>query len=729
MAVTILQRPEGRILGVTEYTALTSDYSGTVVFNLFSHGRTTGDYIYVVSDVDNYNGFFYVEVANPSQFRIRDYPLADPTSFVSVVTLSYYLSLETHGVSAVHLPITYRLSNDKYPVNSVDTARTITSLTNYSGFAQVSLSGSLGTFEDLSFVKISNAPDSDIDGVYQIIDKLSTSSVILNIDYTTVSNASLVGATIQLYYGNYNIVVRVYAGISSSHEWAAQKPYELAATLELIPDEDNQVFFSINDILKAYITLRNNTTLGTLPNNIDFWTNFYISTAEQYDTSNGYSITTLESSFTSDLSSFEGTAINAKLDFKNRHSGYMSDYLMTNTFLFTTPTAKFLTLFTIPVLFSCGADTPDCYSDISLIIPNRTISIVSALRKQFYSNGVLGSTVEDTVNEEEGVIRLELEADCDYDRVDISLLGGLQMINEPEFNATGQWLQTVTAAKNWAISGGVASVVIPPITQSEALYQLQSGTSGNYRLMVSVSTSNETGPDWQADVYVDFKTGGIAGSTVKSQLIGTVSGASVANVLTLDYDATISVPGSFDTVLLFVAGYAGPVFTVTVNVEDIFLAATNQVLSETKEFKIDCGCSNQEIRLTWLNNLAGFEPPWAFTGETDHTIDITGAGETKKNIFPEWPKSYGEFADTIRKQTFRESAKREFVFSQFLTQDEADAIAYIKSSPLVQIINSRTDRRTVIVDTDSFSKYKDGDKTYTISFNILYTDDIPSQRV
>lgn len=151
-------------------------------------------------------------------------------------------------------------------------------------------------------------------------------------------------------------------------------------------------------------------------------------------------------------------------------------------------------------------------------------------------------------------------------------------------------------------------------------------------------------------------------------------------------------------------------------------------VSETKTFSINCDCSNQEVLLSWLNYLGGFEY-WSFQGETEHTVDITNSGETKANIFPAWPKSYGEHADTIRKQTFRESANKKFIFSQYLTQDEADAIAFIKSSPLVQIVNSRQDRRTVLVDTDSFTKYQDGDKTYSISFNILYTDDIPSQRV
>lgn len=153
-----------------------------------------------------------------------------------------------------------------------------------------------------------------------------------------------------------------------------------------------------------------------------------------------------------------------------------------------------------------------------------------------------------------------------------------------------------------------------------------------------------------------------------------------------------------------------------------------ETISETKTFLIKCDCSNQSLVLSWINYLGGFDY-FMFTGETDHTIDITASGETKNNIFPQWPQSYGEMADTIRKQTFRESAKREFIFSQHLTQSQADAIAYIKSSPLVQIVNSRQDRRTVIVDTDSFSKYKDGDKTFTISFSILYTDTIPSQTV
>ena len=168
---------------------------------------------------------------------------------------------------------------------------------------------------------------------------------------------------------------------------------------------------------------------------------------------------------------------------------------------------------------------------------------------------------------------------------------------------------------------------------------------------------------------------------------------------------------------------------MTFDVDNITISLTTSgAISEQKSIEVNCDCNNQCIYITWLNYLGGFDY-WGFTAETDYAIDITNSGETNKNIFPSWPKSYGENADTIKKQTFRESSQRLFITSQDLTQDQADAISYIKTSPLVQIINSRTDRRTVIVDTDSFTKYTDNQKLITISFNIIFTDTIPSQKV
>ena len=133
--------------------------------------------------------------------------------------------------------------------------------------------------------------------------------------------------------------------------------------------------------------------------------------------------------------------------------------------------------------------------------------------------------------------------------------------------------------------------------------------------------------------------------------------------------------------------------------------------------------------ISWLNNLGGFEY-WPFTGYKDHNLEVIETGETTKNIFPGWPRSYGANADTIRKQTYRRTRKSKLIRSQVLTRDQANNMGEeIKSSPLVQIVNSRRDRRTVIVDEQSFTVTQDRSKIHSLSFTITYTDEIPSQTV
>lgn len=132
--------------------------------------------------------------------------------------------------------------------------------------------------------------------------------------------------------------------------------------------------------------------------------------------------------------------------------------------------------------------------------------------------------------------------------------------------------------------------------------------------------------------------------------------------------------------------------------------------------------------MTFLNYLGGFEY-FFFTARKEYQIVIDDAGETTQNILPQWPQSYGENADTIRKQTFRRAANYVIVRSQILSLAQVEALKYIRTSPLVQIMYSRTNRRTVIVDTDSFKVYDEREKTFTMEFKIRFTDDIPSQRL
>lgn len=135
----------------------------------------------------------------------------------------------------------------------------------------------------------------------------------------------------------------------------------------------------------------------------------------------------------------------------------------------------------------------------------------------------------------------------------------------------------------------------------------------------------------------------------------------------------------------------------------------------------------EPIYITFLNYLGGFEY-FFFTAEKEYQVDIQEVGQTRTNVFPSWPNSWGTTADTVDKTTFRKAKEGIIVRSQFLTENQRDVLKYIKTSPCVQIVYSRTDRRTVLVDSDSFKIYDEAEMQYTTQFRILYTDDIANQK-
>lgn len=135
------------------------------------------------------------------------------------------------------------------------------------------------------------------------------------------------------------------------------------------------------------------------------------------------------------------------------------------------------------------------------------------------------------------------------------------------------------------------------------------------------------------------------------------------------------------------------------------------------------------LYITWYNHLSGFEY-WPFVSYIDHLIEVGETGTTKRNIFPGFPKSYGPTADTITKQTFRKTKKQKVIRTQALSRDHALLLGeQLKSSPLVQLMSTRRDRRTVIVDSDSIVVVKGSNKLHNFSFTITYTDDYPTQHV
>jgi hypothetical protein len=133
-------------------------------------------------------------------------------------------------------------------------------------------------------------------------------------------------------------------------------------------------------------------------------------------------------------------------------------------------------------------------------------------------------------------------------------------------------------------------------------------------------------------------------------------------------------------------------------------------------------------QITFLNHLGGFEY-FFFTAKKEYGVDVEETGETTENILPNWPNSWGLNADTIDKQTFRKSRDYVIVRSQYLSLNQLEALKEIRTSPLVQLMVSRLDRRTVIVDTDSFKRYDEADKVFSVQFKIRFTNLNPSQRV
>ena len=161
-----------------------------------------------------------------------------------------------------------------------------------------------------------------------------------------------------------------------------------------------------------------------------------------------------------------------------------------------------------------------------------------------------------------------------------------------------------------------------------------------------------------------------------------------------------------------------PTYESDVSKIDIQLASGDScVLSELKEFNVNSECSNQEIYLTWLNVLGGWDY-WKFTAEKDYNLNIESKDTIKRNIFADWDNTFSN-GDTEIDVINSEAYKSIGVFSQYLNPNELETISAIKYSPKVQVLNG-SKLTTVLVDKDNILLYNDGDEEslYTIRFNI-----------
>lgn len=588
MGLSVIKYPQGRVINVPfDSSAVASNSAGTALFTSAGHGMSTGDYVYILSNLTSYNGFWYVNKVSNDTFKIREYPTATDQAYVNTGTVSYRRNIVTHGWNSVHLPIVYKLKSTLWPTNSADTARTISTFTNRNGYTYITASGDIkatGTASSLEKVILAG---TSVDGVYNIIEWLSDTNFVIDLPYSAANVLS--SGTVQYYYFNYHARIKVYAGLDSGHFWAGSKPYVLVTEQRCYPDTNGIITLNVADFVKQQIqVLTNNLRLDQLPNDIDSFCRIKISYAESYDDSDMYTISEHVGSYTDDTT--EIYAINAKPQFKTRGSGSMNYWVSG----FTSDTLqKWLTPFTRPTYFvNPNAGYVDKYFDVS------------------YINNIAA---------------------------------GGNYIKQDIYSATGHLLNS----------------------------------------SIQLQTDNDQGVYRFAPVGVEsYPTATRVDLTLYNSAAG---GIQLSETITID---VVTSGDCFDTSALYV---------------------------------------------TWKNYLGGHDY-WAFKAQKLYSVDVEESKTTEVNIYENFPESYGETGDTIRKQTIRASRNVIQVSSQFLTKAQADALALIISSPLVQILTTSSEeeltvrlQRTVIVSPNTLRKYKDRQNMYTVTFQISYTDPIGVQ--
>lgn len=692
MALSILKRPNGYLIGQTKVTGTYTNGSSTITKT--GHGLSTANIIYISNN--QATGFWYVTSLGADTFNIREYAGATAYSFVGSGNVDYYLCSSEHGWNAVHLPIVYKLSSNKWPTNSVDTVRTVSSYANDNGYIKITASGVLNAnITEQEFVKIVFTGGEEV--IAQVIAWYSTSIVTVNIPYT----GGLTFVSVQYYYNNYHARIRVYAGLSASHTFAAENPYELITEQSVVPDTSGIVEINVNEFLKEKIAILSNDLLkGTLPNNIDAFCQFYITYAEAYDDGGGgYTLQDFVGDYTDDSGNFQGYASNSELPFKNRYSGVMSEY--------------------------------SANSETSLINKNfntSTLTPFANVPPSVIPWFILGEAATNILTA--GQITDELSAPA-------TIVKGRFYIGHILYQTTG------TLGNMRLFTSGTEIQTLPSTNNSRSLVKFMFKSEVNASSLSVKAYAGASAENFfifhvvysECNVF-KFLTPSLYPRLCPGQFfdISFISQYDSSLVMMRElYLNGVLIDRFLDSVTMVDVGvyrhqveqsYRGEDrIDLTLFFEDY--PGLVQV-TEKKTIEVGCDCGYNYLDLSWLNHLGGFDY-WRFTGNSEFGVDVQSTTETKKNIFPDWPKSIGENADTIRHETSRVSNQTITLLAENLSADQVQDLFRIRTSTLVQIVNSRGDRRTVIPDRASFNYYKQGEKLYQLTFKVDFTNDLPNQ--
>lgn len=713
--LTLIRRPKGNRISdtVNQTYDIGSDGYGNALLSGGS-GLSNGQVVQIRNTYTSYNGFWLLS-GYGSGFKLYNYSGGDLMPYrQDVEGVSIYPSVGEIKQSCVHLPIQYQLESSKFPTNSFDTTRFVNAFYNDNGFIKITLSGEITNCEALDYLFISGTSVDDLDGAFQILTKHSTTQFTIAAPYSLASGSvyTYASATAVKYYNNYNVKIRVYGGLPTGHEWQELKPYELIIEESVKPDSSGVIKYNVAEKLKEKIEIQfNRPNFDSMPYDLDRFCLFYIEYAESYDSSNGLTVSNFTDSYTSDRLNFEGIAIDAKNEFKDRYSGYLSDFVYCDE----DHPAKFLTDAVQPVLFNGWP------FDLS-IINNYGVATFLLVEDAYNSSDVLLGTylTENNDKQNEGVLRLPI-SDRGGSYQNCYLANSIVVLPATSWNdgPGGFGFVTFTKGVNTLSRSSTASEVIVaeqiiedidlnnfnPVTITITVTGIWSAIGA----FVALYIFDKSGTNGRLE-QVLISSNGITQLTVTSA--SSNPGASTFSNLTVRAD---------------VAGYASGTMNISIQIEPEYLIAKGEtVYSEVKRVDINSQCYSEYIYLEWKNKRSGFDK-WLFTGFKDVNVNIIGTQEKDRNIYLDWDKSYNESADTITEETSRTSRQEFVVRSQNVTEDQINYIAGIKTSALVEQVTSIYDRRRVIVDRSSFTIKQEGDKLYNISFTIKYTNNIASQ--
>jgi len=476
-------------------------------------------------------------------------------------------------------------------------------------------------------------------------------------------------------------------------------------------------------------------------------------------------------SFTSSVCDYLFWGSNSSLQFQNSRGGNMYDYINGRS------DSKFMTNFDIPTLF------PGNYFDLSMILKPANVSgldvsdsalmwlvasdidqadstIVSSWTDRTGNAVVTGSVGFEPTYKTTGLNSLptvnfasgeHFTTDLDltqgfivYSVVnDLDVLSINPIIGSSTFSDSSLYIDGAndTLTVNFAVTGGLigaTDLVIKTVFNgadsfvtindvdyvsgdigTEGITNMSIGDfaapfqfGGNISELIIMPIDTDDCEQWRIKTYLGNKYG-----TYSSNDVGYVQN---------EYDSTGALISTYledinytDTGVYRIEPTLNNLDADTMDIQ--IVTGDTCLASDVKTIKIDNECSTQEIYLTWLNGLDGWDY-WKFTAEKSDNLNIESKETIKRNIFANWDNTF--ISGDTQNDVIGVTAYKEIdVFSQYLTREEVIAISAIKYSIKVLAIVDGV-QTTVIVDSDNITVFNDGeDETlHTIRFKIQMPD-------